>query len=716
MKSLPVFPQNPLQRDAFPRALTIGARLCWLSIAALAVVPFIASIPAYYQQAMMLTAPEPFDAYNQRMQPELLSVALQHLGLPQQWFALYVTALLLTAGLIYITIGTLIFFRRSYEPIALAMSLWLVVFGTTSTPLGAALQHEASLLTELNGILGSTAYISFFLLFYFFPDGRLVPRWARWAAMTFIIVIGLDTLFPDADFNPENWGALSIPVHLGLIGSMLYTQVYRYRHISTPLQRQQTKWVVFSLVMALLVFLSVGWLGTTLPIRTLPMANLLYNLLGATAGSVAFILIPLAIAIAILQHRLWDIDLIINRALVYGLLTGCVIGIYVLLVGSFGMLFRIQSNMMISLVATGAVAVLFAPLRDRLQRAINRLMYGERDEPYAVLAKLGQQLELTLEPEAVLPTILRTLRTALKVPYAAITLEQGDIELTAAAGTATTDTLALPLLHEGQALGALHVGHREGQRRFSQVDRRLVEDLSRQVSVAARAILLREEALRLAADLQRSRQHLIAAREEERRRLRRDLHDGLGPALASQGLILDAARQLLQHNPGAAEELLDELSRHMQAAISDIRRVVYGLRPPALDELGLVGALREQAHRFGHRGAKMTVTAAQNLPPLPAAVEVAAYCIALEAMTNVVRHAQASICSVDLHVASGGERHLLMLEVTDNGRGLPERFEAGVGLHAMRERAAELGGRFVLETRPQGGTRICTFLPLEEEP
>lgn len=717
MKPLPVFPRNPLQHKVFTRGIRVGAYIGWVSVAILAVSLFLISIPAYYQQAMMLMAPGLIDAYNQAMQPEVLAAALQHLGIPKQWFAAYVTVLLSAFGLTYITVGILIFCRRPSERIAVAISLWLVVFGATSTPLGAALQHEVSLLANLNSILTNAAFISFFLLFYFFPDGRLVPQWTRWAAAIFILVLGLNELFPDAHFNPENWGAFSILPPFGLLGSMLYAQVYRYRHISTPLQQQQTKWIVTSLVVALLVFIGTGSLANTAPVQTSPVTNLLYNLLGGTAVAAAFMLIPLAIAVAILQYRLWDIDLIINRALVYGALTGCVIGLYVLLVGGSGMLFRIQSNMMISLIATGVVAVLFAPLRDRLQRAVNRLMYGERHDPYAVLSQLGQQLELALEPDAVLPIILNTLKTALKLPYVAITLQQGDACLTAAVGSAVTDTLVLPLVHEGQTLGALHVGHREGQSVFSGADKRLLGDLSRQVSIAARAVLLREEALQLAADLQQSRQHLVSAREEERRRLRRDLHDGLGPALASQGLILDAARQLLQRNPGAAEELLDELSRHMQAAVAEIRRVVYGLRPPALDELGLVGALSEQACRFEHRGTKISVTVAQDLPPLTAAVEVAAYSIALEAMTNVVRHAHASICSVELRLEFDAGREVLMLEVTDDGRGLPETFNTGVGLHAMRERTAELGGHFEIKACPQGGTCVCVRLPLlEEEP
>ena len=212
--------------------------------------------------------------------------------------------------------------------------------------------------------------------------------------------------------------------------------------------------------------------------------------------------------------------------------------------------------------------------------------------------------------------------------------------------------------------------------------------------------------MRLTADLQRWRERLVNAREgEERRRLRRDLHDGLGPQLATLTLRLDAARNLLGTEPKAADALLAGLKTQVQAAISDIRRLVYDLRPPALDELGLIPAIREQAANYGQNGLKISVEAPERLPVLPAAVEVAAYRIAQEAMTNIVRHAKAQACHVRLSV-----NHQLELEITDDGIGLPEERRAGVGLPSMRERVAELGGTFAAERLPGGGpafSRSC---------
>jgi signal transduction histidine kinase len=216
--------------------------------------------------------------------------------------------------------------------------------------------------------------------------------------------------------------------------------------------------------------------------------------------------------------------------------------------------------------------------------------------------------------------------------------------------------------------------------------------------------------VRLTADLQRSRQRLVSAREEERRRLRRDLHDGLGPTLAALGLKLETARNRLRPDP-QADALLADLAERTQAAVADIRRLVYALRPQALDELGLVGALRQVASgapalRSGGRGVELE--APDRLPPLPAAVEVATYRIAQEALTNVVRHSYAQTCTIRLQLAGGG----LRLSIDDDGTGLPADRRVGVGLTSMRERAEELGGTFGIEPRPGGGTCVQVLLPL----
>jgi signal transduction histidine kinase len=230
-------------------------------------------------------------------------------------------------------------------------------------------------------------------------------------------------------------------------------------------------------------------------------------------------------------------------------------------------------------------------------------------------------------------------------------------------------------------------------------DARVLDGLAPQAGVAVHAV-------QLTSELRRSRQRLVTAREEERRRLRRDLHDGLGPTLAAMRLQLEAGERLVGSDPDQAREMLHRLVAEAEAAIADIRRLVYELRPPALDELGLVGALREQASRL-EDGGFLTLVEAEELPPLPAAVEVAAFRIASEAMTNASRHACASRCAVTL-----GMNGNLELVVCDDGRGLPDAATPGVGIASMRERAAELGGSCVVERGASGGTTIRAQLPL----
>jgi signal transduction histidine kinase len=215
--------------------------------------------------------------------------------------------------------------------------------------------------------------------------------------------------------------------------------------------------------------------------------------------------------------------------------------------------------------------------------------------------------------------------------------------------------------------------------------------------------------VRLTTDLQHSRERLVTAREEERRRIRRDLHDGLGPALASLTLKLDAANNLIAHNPSVAKALLLELKGQTQAALADIRRLVYALRPPALDELGLVSALREHlASGHAGNGLDTVIEAPEALPPLPAAIEVAAYRIVLEAHTNAARHANAHHCKIRIWIDDA-----LHLEIIDDGVGLPHDIRAGVGLTSMRERAAELGGTCIIEPRKGGGgSQVRAQLPL----
>jgi signal transduction histidine kinase len=692
------------------------ARAGWLIVAALTVGLFAVSIPIEFEQ-LELGCPTPACPSTGGITPVELRL-LENLGLSPEFFAAYGIALELVFGLVFVVVAGLIFWRKSSDREALFVSLALLLFGTATQPY--AMQafvgtHPAwGLVVDSLHFLGSA---SFSLFLFIFPDGRFIPRWTRWVVLVWIAWLLPRYWYPDwPPTGSATWLAWSnLVIWLGALGSAVYGQIYRYRRVSNWVQQQQTKWVVFGIAMGLALFIIVNiGVSTIFPVPT--SANELTMLMvGAALMNGALLLIPLTIGVAVLRYHLFDIDILINRTLVYGALTVSVVGIYVLVVGYLSTLFRTaggQGYLAISVLVTGLVALLFQPLRNRLQRGINRLMYGERDDPYAVLSRLGQRLEATLAPEAVLPTIVETVQESLKLPYTAITLEQDNAFVVAASsGTALSEVLRMPLVYQNKTIGQLLLCPRAPGESFSSADRRLLGDLAREAGVAVHAVRLTTNLQRMTADLQHSRERLVTTREEERRRLRRDLHDGLGPTLASLAQLLDTARTLVAHDPDAAAALLGDLKGQVKTTITDIRRLVYALRPPALDELGLVSAIAEHVGRFNQpNGLQVSIDAPDRLPSLPAAVEVAAYYIALEAVTNVARHAHAQACHISLSLADE-----LYLEITDDGDGLPTDFHAGVGLTSMRERAAELGGECRIEPGVTHGAHVWARLPLPAE-
>jgi len=280
---------------------------------------------------------------------------------------------------------------------------------------------------------------------------------------------------------------------------------------------------------------------------------------------------------------------------------------------------------------------------------------------------------------------------------------------------AQTTQTSVPLVYQQERVGDLVLALRKPGEVLTPADQRFLRHLAPQIGVAVHAVRLTADLKQLTADLQCSRTQLVTAWEEECRRLRRDLHDGLGSVLASLNWRAGALRPLLHRDPVAAEALVVEQQHTIQAAIGDIRRLVYDLRPPAMDELGLLGALREQVakqctapERDRATGLLIEGCAPETLPALPAAVEVAAYRIVQEALTNIARHAQAHHGS--LRLSCTAER--LEIDLLDDGVGLPATHQVGVGLLSMRERAAEVGGSCEVQRVPEGGTRVHAVLPL----
>jgi two-component system NarL family sensor kinase len=598
-------------------------------------------------------------------------------------------------GLAFAICGAVIAWHRPSNPIG-----WLFVadgIGHATTAVGAPLAqllHDNSAPIELQR-LALTIFswswpwsIGLFLplALLLFPDGRLVsPRWrpVAWAVVLTSPLFALEMgLSPESPFEGGPSGYLTLSSYDTLQPLWIATElrgllafalaivclVIRYRRASDT-GRRQLLWLLLAAVIAVAFMIPWALVAGT-PIFVL----------------LAIPLVPAAVAVAIVRHQLLDIRLVVSRAIAWALLSIVAIGSYAALVAvtdSF-----ISSRFGRSAALTVIVALLIAPVLPRLQRLVDRAMYGDRRDPARVASRVGE--ELSANPEGGMTGVVSAIRSALRLPYVALSANN---EIVASSGSPGPGLeVPVELSYGGISVGSLLIGLRPGESALSVADRNVLALVAVPLAVAVHATHLSTK--------------LVSAREEERRRLRRDLHDGLGPTLTGVAFTADAAANLVSTDPDRASELLGTLRTDTRTAIADVRRLIDDLRPPALDELGLVGALQQRADQLSWRadGASVSVkVAADGLPTLPAALEVAAYRIATEALTNVVRHSRATAAVVS--VRCGSE---LEIEVTDdgppNGTWIP-----GVGLQAMRERAAELGGLFEAGPSPTGGRVRATF-------
>ncbi|WP_433788703.1 sensor histidine kinase [Actinoplanes sp. CA-252034] len=549
-----------------------------------------------------------------------------------------------------------------------------------------------------------------FLVLLFFPDGRLPSR--RWRPLAVVIasagVVGSVTLALAALDHPRDLltevivmtprahllvrigGAAIALAALGLL-AVLGSLVVRWRRAGGEARSQLSCLVVAG---ALLV------VGLALNVPDVP---------GSSA--VIALSLPLAMTVAVLQHRLYGLDQVVHRGIVWLLMTVLVVGGFVVIVAGLGGEVTGGDTSIASLVATGLIAVTFEPLRRRVQRHVDRLVYGDRDDPYEVIARLGGLLGWTGEPNALLPLLTGSIAGSLRVPYVAVEIDgRAGPRLLAEHGSAGTPIEAFDMVAHGDRVGRLLVATRSRGARFTRRERRLLHDAALHAGVAV-------EATRRIRDLQDSREHLVLAREEERRRLRRDLHDGLGPAIAGMSMQVRAAQKLLTDPDRAAERLLDRaggilgtLATDLRTCTVELRQLVDQLRPAALDR-GLADALRAECRRFNTTDLTVRLQIEQPLDGLPAAVEVAAYRIVAESLTNVARHARAGACEVTVHRGRS-----LRIDIVDDGVGPSGSSRSGVGLDSMRERVAELGGDYEIGPVEPRGTAVRVGLALPAEP
>jgi signal transduction histidine kinase len=626
------------------------------------------------------------------------SILLEY-GLSSQFAVLFVLASEILFTILCVGIAIVIFWYRSDNWMALLSALMItVILVGLSVPV---LTFGDTLYTQTYpywmDLWFAFAFGLLILFFYIFPSGQFALRWTLGLAATLGLWITLG-LFNRSLLLWYLPSLTFIPVAIGWVATGVASLIYRYRS-SDKFQRQQIRWIVWGAGMS-----AIGLMLQIFPTRFFLDAStqVFYDFVLYPLGQVLKACLPVSIAFAILRYRLWNIELVLNRVLVYGSLSVLTMLGYLGTVFIMQALFTGLSNPIISFFATGIVAVLFEPLRRRLQRAVNRMIYGERDDPYAVLTRLASTLQGTPTADEVLPSIAQTIVNSLKIPYVAILLDQdGEEKLAASFGMETSDLVSFPLVHQGETIGSLHVARRGPREEFSEADRSLIENIAHQAGAAAQTV-------RLNAELIRSRAQIVNEREDERLRIRRDLHDELGPVLASQSLKLAAARQVIRTQPEKAEKLVEEISQQSQQTVADIRRLVHGLRPPVLDQLGLVEAVRDLARSAGSDMTIEVSTPEGQVPKLSAAAEVNAYRIVLEALTNAAKHAHAKHCTIKFEF----EPIVFVIHIQDDGIGMPKEYRAGVGLRSMRLRAAEIGGRLSIESVQPHGTHIIAKLPL----
>ncbi len=532
---------------------------------------------------------------------------------------------------------------------------------------------------------------------YLVPDGHpLSARWRGWmmcglaGVVAFLVGSAGDVTgfrqAHDGQDPPLPWLPEAVSGVLGVTGLVLTVMFFvgaafavaaRLKGSSGTV-RLQLLWLVWGAT-SLPLSLALAWVGHFV-FDDSPLA------IGA-ALTLAGAALPVTIGIAILRHQLFDIRLVLSRTLTYGVLLTAVVSLYVaLLLGAQHVVGQTAAG---GVLAVAIVAVAVQPAYSVVRRTIERWVYGYRSDPTVALRMLGARLE-SADPLHVVEAVTASVRDALKVDRVWVAPPD-------AGESPSLDTVQVPLVHREEIVGYLAVEAPKG-RRLSAADKALLHDLARQAAVTVRAAQLAEE-------LQASRSSIVSAREEERKRLRRNLHDGVGPSLAAILLKLEAARSRKDATSRGA--LLTEIRDETKAAIAEVRRTVDELRPPAIDELGLAGAIGQRASSLSTDRLVIEVYLPPTLPPLPAAAEVAAFRIASEAMTNVARHSGATRCRVELRCDRG-----LELTVLDNGRGAGRESARGIGWTSMVERAEELGGTCTIRARDGGGLAVRAILPV----
>jgi signal transduction histidine kinase len=580
-------------------------------------------------------------------------------------------------------------------------------------------------------------------LLLLFPDGHLPsPRW-RWFARVLGVGLGIIFLAILLDPAPIEGGTLPktpnplgleplrsllsfaliflLVIPIGALGSLV-SLVQRYRR-STGTQRLQLRWLVtaagFVAVLyssILLLSFNTDWAGSTTPGWLTVVQNV---------SVLAFALIPIAIGVSILRYRLFDIDVVINRAVLFGALAVFITIVYVGIVVGVGAVVGSRANPILSAAAAAVVALAFQPARRRAQRLADRLVYGKRATPYEVLSEFSERLGNTYANEELLPRMARALGEGTGAARADVWMRVGDglrPEATWPAdaeplsprpasledgNAVTTSSMFEPVRHHGELLGALSIEKRPGES-LSPTEEKLVRDLAAQAGLVLRNVGLTEDLLDTIEQLRTSRQRLVAAQDEERRKLERNLHDGAQQQLVALTVKVRLLEQLVERDPAQARSIAAQLQGDASDALEELRDLARGIYPPLLADRGLVAALESQA-----RKSVVPVTVeADGVGRYAREAEAAVYFSCLEALQNVAKYASASRATVTLSDGDGR----LRFEVTDDGVGFdPAASSYGSGLQGIADRLAALDGEIEITSAPGVGTTLAGTLPVRSE-
>jgi signal transduction histidine kinase len=573
------------------------------------------------------------------------------------------------------------------------------------------------------------------LVLLLFPDGQLPSR--RWKPLAVTCVVVTAVIIPVSMFlpgplststnfvTPNNpvglpvTGGLEVAVQsLGLVwlpGIALFlaaasAPLVRMRRAAGD-ERQQLKWIAYAVIVTAVAYI---------PLTFLPFSTASTNADVAIGFGIVF---PIAAGVAIFKHRLYDIDIVISRTLVYGSLAVFITAVYVgiavgigTLVGSGG-----KPNLALSIVATAIVAIGFQPVRERVQKVANRLVYGKRATPYEVLSEFSGRVAETYAADEVLPRMARVLQEGTGAESATVWL-RGNAELRPAATYPAAAEVLTPLAmsngtlprlpgatravevrHQGELLGALSVSKRRGEA-LTPIEEKLVDDLAHQAGLVLKNVGLSADLLARLEELRASRQRLVSAQDVERRRLERNLHDGAQQHLVALKVKLGLAELLLGRDPAKAAATLEQLKHDADEALETLRDLARGIYPPLLADKGLVVALESQA-----RKATVSVRVeAEGVQRYTQDVEATVYFCVLEALQNVQKYAGASLVVVRLRDGEGA----LSFEVTDDGAGFDAAtVRKGAGLTNMSDRVDALSGRVEVTSHPRAGTCVRGTLP-----